>query len=173
MRSMLRALLVAAALSLSAPAAAEAPQAPSSGSLDHRWGLMQGLMAGITISHGVQPLAVGLGDLEWRNKHVIALGGTALYGTAFAGHCFRQRWSLHIAVIGPMVGLTSVMTAFALDQAGVLELGVRPDAFQLAGGVLQLPAAILAWKMLRESRPRARRLGIAPTVGGVRVVGLL
>lgn len=129
---------------------------------DMRWGQMQGLMAGITVAHGVQPLAVAMGDLEWKNKHYVAVAGTALYGTALIGHSLKKRWSLHIAIVGPMVGLTSILTATALDAVGVTSLGVRPDSFQVAGGLLQVPAAWLALGLLRDTRVQ-----VVPTHNGV------
>jgi hypothetical protein len=117
--------------------------------VDARWGQIQGLMAGITIMHGVQPLAAAAGELPWKDKYVVSLGGAALYGTAFGGFMARQRWALYVALIGPVVGLTSVLTGWALDEAGVIDATIRPDTFQLSGGVLQVAAWLIAYQLLR------------------------
>lgn len=108
-------------------------------------------MAGITLAHGVQPLAAAFGDIPWTNKYVVSLCGTALYGTATALALYRQPAAAWIGVIGPLVGLTTVTTLFVLDRTGMVETGVRPDAFQIGTGVtLQLPAALIAVGLLRR-----------------------
>ncbi len=128
------------------------PRPGAAADLDHRWGLTQGLMAGIVVVHGVQPLAVAFGDLEWRPKHAVALAGTGLYGVALTGLALRQRWGLTLALVGPAAGLTAILGATVLDAVGVTDLGVRPDSFQVAGALLQIPTAILAVGLLRDSR---------------------
>lgn len=149
--------------------------------LEHRWGLAQGLMAGIVVSHAVQPLAVLTGDLAWKDKHVVAISGAALYGASFGGMMARKRWSLWIAIGGPVVGITSITGAWILGSAGLIEAEVRPDVFQLAGGLLQVPAAALSWSLLRDD-PRLRRepsvwLQVRPPgepgeLGGLEVAGV-
>ena len=58
--------------------ALEAP-APEAGrpSVDTQWGRYQGLMAGVTLAHGVQPLAAAFGDVPWTNKYYVSIAGAA------------------------------------------------------------------------------------------------
>lgn len=122
--------------------------------LDQTWGLSQGLMAGVVVMHGVQPLAVATGDLEWKDKYAVSIAGTALYSVALGGMLARRRWAPIIAIVGPAVGLSTVLTGWGLSRAGVIDADIRPDTFQLAGGALQLPAAVLSVQLLRQTRPR-------------------
>lgn len=120
---------------------------------DQAWGLTQGLMAGVVVAHAVQPAAVLTGDLAWKDKHVVAISGTALYGATLAGLAGRKRWALWVATIGPAVGLSSVLTGWALGEAGVIDAKIRPDVFQMAGGAIQVPAAVISVDLLRRTRP--------------------
>lgn len=113
-----------------------------------RWGQIQGLMAGITFAHAIQPIAAAVGDIAWKDKYYVSIAGAVLYGTAFVGHLFEQEWSLYIALIGPAVGLTAVLTGWILYETEVSPFPVRPDAFQLGGGVLQLLAWLIAYQLL-------------------------
>jgi hypothetical protein len=126
-------------------------------------------MAGITITHAVQPIAAGFGEIEWKDKFVVSIGGAALYGTTFVGLMLRQKWALIVSLVGPAVGLTSVLTGWALSEAGVLEASIRPDVFQVGGGVLQVAAWLIAYQLL-EIDPRFQ-VGVTPTAGGA-VIGL-
>lgn len=147
---MMRALCLAAAL-MGAPAAS-ASDAPTA----QRWGLMQGLMAGVVITHAVQPLAVAAGELEWRDKYLVSIAGAGLYSTALVGHCLEQRWSLAIAMGGPALGLTAVLTGWALSSSGAIEASIRPDVFQIAGGTLQVAGVLVAsqlWSRTRAAAP--------------------
>lgn len=123
---------------------------------DAAWGITQGLMAGVVVAHGVQPAAVLTGDLAWKDKHVVAISGTALYGVTLGGLVARKRWALWVATIGPAVGLTSVLTGWGLGAAGVIDAKIRPDVFQLAGGALQVPAAVISVDLLRRTRKPSR-----------------
>lgn len=129
---------------------------PTSLESARQWGLEQGLMAGIALSHAVQPVAVLTGDLQWKPKHWVAISGGVLYTATFVGLMYYQRPALYAAVIGPMAGGTAVFGGWLLNRAGVIDMEIRPDVFQIAGGVLQVPAAILAWRMLREEEAGAR-----------------
>jgi hypothetical protein len=51
-----------------------------------------------------------------------------------------------------------VTGAATLDPLGVTSLGIRPDSFQVAAAVLQVPAAILTFKIIR--RPCGRELAV-------------
>lgn len=134
------------------------------GLVDTRWGQIQGLMAGIAMAHAVQPIAAGLGELEWKDKYVVSIGGAALYGTTFIGLMVRQKWALWVALIGPVVGLTSVLTGWVLDETGVIDASIRPDTFQVGGGVLQVAAWLIAYQLLHiDPRWRAE---VRPVPGG-------
>lgn len=143
-----------------APVARAAPMTPPDLASARLWGVEQGLMAGITISHAVQPIAVLTGDLPWTPKKYVAISGAVLYGATFTGLMFYQRPALLVAVGGPVVGTTAVFGGWILNRAGVIDLAIKPDVFQVAGGVMQLPAAIIAVKLLREDQ--------APTAGARR-----
>ena len=141
--------------------------------LERRWATLEGLMAGITVIHAVQPVAALTGDLPWSDKKWVAVGGTVLYGTAFIGHHYRQRWSLYIPVIGPMVGFTTVMTGFVLSETTDLGIEIRPDAFQVAGAVLQLPAMVISWRLLKDTKnlKAQRAVAVVPTMNGLAISG--
>lgn len=119
--------------------------------MEAKWARLQGLMLGIAIMHAVQPIAAVLGDIEWIPKHWVAVAGGIIYTTSFVASMFRQKWGLWINIIGPCVGLTSVLGGFALNQAGVLDLTIRPDTFQIMGGILQVWALILSVQLLKKS----------------------
>lgn len=124
-----------------------------SGRLNRRWGRAQGLMAGVTVMHGVQPLAAGLGDIAWKDKYYVGISGAALYGATTVGLILRQRWSPYVAIWGPVSGLTAVATGWLLSELGVIELTVQPDTFQVVGGILQLIALVDAvWLLKNEPR---------------------
>lgn len=142
--------LAAALLGALAPPASAAPMAPQDLDSARLWGVEQGLMAGITMAHAVQPIAVLTGDIPWKPKHVVAISGAVLYGATFTGLMLYQKPALYVAVGGPVVGSTAIFGGWILDRAGVIDVPIRPDVFQLAGGVLQVPAAIIAVKLLRE-----------------------
>lgn len=107
-------------------------------------------MAGIAVMHAVQPIAAVVGELEWKDKYYISIAGSVLYTTAFVGHLYEQEWSLWIALIGPAVGLTAVLTGWILSETGVIDATIRPDVFQLSGGVLQVFAWLIAYQLLQE-----------------------
>ncbi len=132
---------------LATAVAAEAPPDPQTGDL--WWGQTQGLMAGITFAHAIQPVLVLTGDLEWSDKHVVSIAGAVLYGTTTGGLLARKRWALKLSIWGPAVGVSSVLGGLALGELGVIEAEVRPDAFQLAGGVLQGMALVRSVQLLR------------------------
>ena len=117
--------------------------------VDTRWGQIQGLMAGITVMHAVQPIAAATGDLPWKDKYYVSIGGGVLYGATFAGLTQRQKWPLSVALIGPAVGGTAVFGGWALDAAGVIDATIKPDTFQIAGGTLQAGAWLIALQLLR------------------------
>ena len=148
-------ILAFVALLALAPAARAAPMAVPDLRTARLWGVEQGLMAGVTVAHAVQPLAVVTGDLPWTPKKFVAISGAVLYGATFTGLMFYQRPALKVAVIGPVVGSTTVFGGWILNKAGVIDLAIKPDVFQLAGGALQLPAAIIAVKLLREEPDEA------------------
>ena len=114
-----------------------------------RWGQIQGLMAGITVMHAVQPIAAAVGDLPWKDKYYVSIGGGVLYGATFVGLTQRQKWPLYVSLIGPAVGSTAVFGGWALDAAGVIDATIKPDTFQIAGGTLQAGAWLIALQLLR------------------------
>jgi hypothetical protein len=124
---------------------------------ERRWGWLCGLMLGVVVSHAVQPAAWLAGEFTWRPKFAVAIAGAVLYLVCLVGLHLKTRWALWIAIAGPCVGLCLVLTGWALG------LGVRPDVFQAAGAVLQVPALVAAiyamedpddklrWKMRRNA----------------------
>jgi len=114
--------------------------------LGRRWGTMIGLMAGIVQAHAVQPIAALTGAVEWRTKFFIAIAGALLYTASLIGLILGRTWGLWIAVFGPLVGLSAVLAGTALTTT------IRPDAFQVVGGVLQLVAMVVAVKIITKHR---------------------
>lgn len=167
---MLRRIALAAALLFAVPAQASDAPAPEGPNTDNLWGLQTGLMAGVTVMHAVQPIAAGFGEVPWTDKYYVSISGSFLYGATFVGHVYRQKWSLYIAIFGPVSGFTTVMTTFALGQAGVIDLEVRPDVFQMAGGVLQIPAAITAVMLLKNDLRWSKNMALVPTTNGAAFV---
>ena len=154
---MILASLAMAALGADFPAPAE---------VEHRWGAIQGLMAGIAVAHAVQPLAAVTGAIPWNDKYWVATGGGVLYGATFAGLLAEKRWALRVAVGGPVLGLSTVLGGWALGKMGVIELQIRPDAFQLAAGVLQAGAIVDALRLLKHDPRFAASVVVLPADGG-------
>lgn len=109
-----------------------------------RWGAIVGLMAGIVQAHAVQPIAAATGAMEWRNKFFISIAGAVLYTIALIGFLRFARWALWIAILGPLVGITAVVIGTATTST------VRPDAFQIVGGTLQIAALLITSKLLKK-----------------------
>ena len=136
------------------------------------WGAAQGLMAGVFVMHGVQPLAVATGEAAWKDKYYVSIAGTALYGTTLGGLLAHKRWALYTAIIGPAVGVTSVVAGWGLSQAGVIDSDIRPDTFQIAGGVLQVGALALSVDLLKRDPRWQVTLGpMSGTAPGLAVGG--
>ena len=117
-------ILAFVALLALAPSARAAPMAVPDLRTARLWGVEQGLMAGVTVAHVVQPLAVVTGDLPWTPKKFVAISGAVLYGATFTGLMFYQRPALKVAVIGPVVGSTTVFGGWILNKAGVIDLAI-------------------------------------------------
>jgi hypothetical protein len=133
---------------------------------DLYWGQIQGLMLGVTVTHCQQPLAAWLEeDIEFRDKHVISIGGCALYGFSFATATRRWRPGLWINVIGPAVGITSVTAGWILSETGVIDAEVRPDTYQIMGGILQVAALVRSIQLLRAGPPPSRPSALSVHVG--------
>lgn len=166
----MRTSIITLALSLASVTTANA--APPWDSLPPKerdaWQRLIGLEAGIALMHCVQPLSAAAGEIEWRPKHWVAIGGCALYGANTVGLWQRQNWALWVNVVGPIVGITMVSTGWALNAAGVIEAEIRPDVPQLVGGVLQAWAWIESYRLLRLQRAR-KNLTITAFPGGVQV----
>lgn len=141
--SRVRLALLLALLLLLLPNASRA--APSE---DQQWSRLQGLMAGVTVMHAVQPIGALVGEWPWKNKYFVSTAGAVLYGVTLGGTLMEQRWALYVAVIGPATGLATITTLAILDALDVTNTGVRPDVMQVAGGVLQVLAAIIAIDIL-------------------------
>jgi len=141
--------------------------------VDSRWGQIQGLMAGITVTHAVQPVAAAVGELPWKDKYYISIGGGVLYGATLVGLTQRHKWALYVALIGPAVGASAVFGGWALDAAGVIDATIKPDAFQIAGGTLQGAAWLIALQLLKID-PRFCAPTVTTTedarIAGLRVV---
>jgi hypothetical protein len=98
--------------------------------------------------------------MEWRPKFYVSLAGAVLYGACLALVLLRRAlgraWRLGpaVAVAGPLLGLAAVLGLAGLDALGLARTGVRPDAFQVACGLLlQAPALGLSVQILRRPRP--------------------
>jgi hypothetical protein len=135
---------------------------------DLYWGQIQGLMLGVAVTHCQQPLAAWLEeDIEFRDKHVISIGGCALYGVSFATAMKRWRPGLWINIIGPAVGITSVTAGWILSETDVIDATVRPDTYQIMGGILQMAALVRSIQLLRagppDDRPAALSVDISPS----------
>ncbi len=116
-------------------------------------GLILGLMAGITVLHGIQPIAALVGSLPWVPKMWVAVAGAVLYGTCAVGLYFGVRsdgtggrWALRSALVGPLEGFPALVVGFFLGTA------VRPDVWTWGGAVLQVPAQVLAVVLLHPPR---------------------
>ena len=148
--NVMRRVVLAAIVATGCARAVPTPQtAASRARVDTRWGQIQGLMAGITVIHAVQPIAVAFDELPWKDKYYVSITGAALYGATFVGLVRRERWALYVALIGPATGLATILTGWALGEAGVIDATIRPDVFQVAGGTLQLGAWLIAHQLLR------------------------
>lgn len=123
------------------------------------WGLVAGLMAGIAALHGVQPAAAWTGLLPWQGKLWVALAGAVLYSATLvllllqSRHPRLGRAGLWVAVVGPCAGLVAVVAGSVLYATGMISVPFRGgDAFQIAGGLLQVPALAIAVYLLRRPR---------------------
>ena len=99
--------------------------------------------------HCVQPVSAAAGEIDFKPKHYVAIAGCAVYGANTIGLAYRQKWSLWVNLIGPVVGLTAVSTGWALNAAGVIDAEIRPDVPQIMGGVLQAWAWVEAFRLMR------------------------
>ncbi|MDP6935692.1 MAG: hypothetical protein QGG40_22420 [Myxococcota bacterium] len=145
-------LIIAGAL-LAGPPALAAEQ-PTEATMERWWGEATGLMAGIAVIHGVQPLAAAAGQVEWTDKFYVSTAGFGLYTASAIGIGMHEEWGLYIAIGGPALGFSSIMTGYALSEIGVLDTDIQPDAFQLAGAMLQVPCAIRSWQILKHEPHR-------------------
>jgi len=105
-------------------------------------------MLGIFILHLVQPVAALFGDITWIPKHWVALSGGVIYGTSFFASLHKEKWSLWINIIGPCIGLTSIIGGWLLG------FDIRPDTFQIMGGIPQVWALLTSVQLLRPPRVR-------------------
>lgn len=110
-----------------------------------RWAAVQVLMALVALAHLLQPLL-----LPWRPKFYVASAGAVLYTVCFLGLLGRRRWSLYIAAVGPLVGFGTLCVGALLAALGLVQIQLRPDVYTLLGGLLQVPALILALGLLKE-----------------------
>jgi hypothetical protein len=85
--------------------------------------------------------------LDWRPKHVGALGGAALYLALGLAIRADRRWAAAVVAAMPVVPIS----VLALSAAGA-PLPVAPDAPMIAVLAVQLAAAGLAIGWLRTSR---------------------
>lgn len=138
------------------------------------WQRLIGLEAGIAAMHCVQPLSAAAGEIEWRPKHFVAVAGCAVYSVNTVGLVLRQKWSLWVNLIGPLVGITAVTTGWVLNETGVIDAEVRPDVPQLVGGVLQTWAWIDSFRLMSRYRKRGesllRHARIVPTHNGIALI---
>jgi hypothetical protein len=116
------------------------------------WGALQGLLLGIAVLHGQQPVAAWMGSLQWTDKMYVSIGGAILYTISFIGMMLRRRGFLWINLIGPGAGLSFILIGYVLNLTGLLESTVRPDVFQIAGGIPQVAAFILSICLLRRKQ---------------------
>ncbi len=127
-------------------------------------------MLGVTVTHCQQPLAAWLEDsIEFRDKHVVSIGGCALYGFSFASSLKRWRPGLWINVLGPAIGITSVTAGWILSETDVINANVRPDTYQIMGGILQMVALYRSIQLLR-SKPTRRTKRMDVSIGHNRIV---
>ncbi len=149
---------------LLASAPAMAAEQPDEVAVQRWWGEATGLMVGIAVIHGVQPLAAAAGQLGWTDKFFVATAGFGIYSASAIGIGLQHKWGLYIAIGGPALGFTAVMTGFTLYSAGVIDTAVTPDVFQLAGALMQVPCALRAWQLLRKE-PKWHSVRLQPTFG--------
>jgi hypothetical protein len=115
-----------------------------------RWTILQVLMLLVALSHLLQPLL-----LVWRPKFVVASAGAVLYTVCFLGLLRHRRWALWIAVLGPILGFSTLCLGAALLALGVIRIPLRPDVYTFAGGLFQVPALVLAAGLLGRVGSRA------------------
>jgi hypothetical protein len=113
--------------------------------LSRRWLILQVLMLLVALAHLLQPLL-----LEWRPKFYVASAGAGLYTTCLVGLLKRARWALWIAVLGPVLGFSTLCVGAALLRLGLIEVQLRPDLYTALGGLFQIPALVLALGLLRH-----------------------
>lgn len=169
MKAVVLAVAVAAICSSPSTSFADSDHDPT----DAYWGQVQGLMLGVTITHCQQPLAAWLeDDIEFRDKHVVSIGGCVLYGASFATAMMRSRRGLWINIIGPAVGITSVTAGWILSETGTINANVRPDTYQIMGGILQMAALYRSIQLLRAGkRAEPAKLGVTVGAGTIGVRG--
>ena len=122
------------------------------------WQRLLGLEAGIAAMHCVQPVSAAFGEIEFIPKHYVAIAGCGVYGLNTIAIAYRQKFALWVNVIGPAVGLTSVLGGWALNAAGVIEAEIRPDVPQVMGGFLQLWAWIDSVRLLSRYHKRGESM---------------
>lgn len=87
-------------------------------------------------------------DITWTPKHWVALSGGVIYGTSFFASLHKGKWSLWINIIGPCIGLTSIIGGWLLG------FDIHPDTFQIMGGIPQVCALLTSVQLLRSPRIR-------------------